>query len=153
MGNHQIPTVAEHLLDWLLQMPLRIAFAWQQIAAKSKMPATPKGITDTSAVFAGNKNAQGSEGCGVGSHGSLAGIGGGDHGSLQLGVLGRRLVAGLGFDGVQRIEGILGSFLGGFELKNVLKGHGCVAVGQELPPDMTTIHHNALLCTRVFYFP
>jgi hypothetical protein len=54
MSNHQIPSVAQHLLDWLLQVPLRIAFAWQQIAAKSKMPATPKGITDTSAVFASN---------------------------------------------------------------------------------------------------
>jgi hypothetical protein len=124
MGNHQIPTVAEYLLDWLLQVPLRIAFAWQQIAAKSKMPATPKSITDTSAVFAGNKNAQGSEGCGVSSHGSLASLGGGNHGALQLVVLGRRLAAGLGFDGVQRIESILGGFLGGFELKNGLDGHG-----------------------------
>ena len=54
MGNHQIPSVAQNLLDRLLQVPLRIAFAWQQVAAKSKMPATPKGITDTGAVFAGN---------------------------------------------------------------------------------------------------
>jgi hypothetical protein len=46
------------------------------------MPATPKGITDTGAVFAGNKNAQGSEGCSVSSHGSLACIGGGNHGAL-----------------------------------------------------------------------
>jgi hypothetical protein len=52
------------------------------------MPATPKGITDTGAVFAGNKNAQGSEGCGVGSHGFVAGFDGGDHGALQLAVLG-----------------------------------------------------------------
>ena len=54
MGDHQIPAIAQHLLYWLLQVPLRVAFAWQQIAAKSKMPATPKGITDTGAVFAGN---------------------------------------------------------------------------------------------------
>ena len=54
MRNHQIPSITQHFLDWLLQVPLRIAFAWQQIAAKSKMPATPKGITDTGAVFAGN---------------------------------------------------------------------------------------------------
>ena len=25
MGNHQIPTVAEYLLDWPLQVPLRVA--------------------------------------------------------------------------------------------------------------------------------
>jgi hypothetical protein len=54
MGDHQIPSVAQHFLHWLLQVPFRVAFAWQQVAAKSKMPATPKGITDTSAVFAGN---------------------------------------------------------------------------------------------------
>jgi hypothetical protein len=54
MGNHQIPAVTQHILDWLLQVPLRVAFTWQQVAAKSKMPATPKGITDTGAVFAGN---------------------------------------------------------------------------------------------------
>jgi len=54
MGNHQIPAIAEHIFDWLLQVPLRITFAWQQIATKSKMPAMPKSITDTSAVFAGN---------------------------------------------------------------------------------------------------
>ena len=88
VSNHQIPAVTKHLLYRLLQVPLRITFAWQQIAAKSKMPATPKGITDTGAVFAGNKNAQGSEGCGVGSHGFVAGFDGGDHGALQLAVLG-----------------------------------------------------------------
>jgi hypothetical protein len=54
VGNHQVPAIAKHLFDWLLQVPLRVALAWQQIAAKSKMPATPKGITDTGAVFAGN---------------------------------------------------------------------------------------------------
>jgi len=52
--NHQIPAVAQHLLDWLLQVPFGVAFAWQQVTTKSKMPATPKGITDTGAVFAGN---------------------------------------------------------------------------------------------------
>lgn len=113
VSDHQIPSVTKHLLDRLLQVPLRIALAWQQIAAKSKMPVTPKGITDTGAVFAGNKNAQWSEGCGVRGHGSLASFGGGNHGALQLGVLGRRLVAGLGFDGVQRIESIRGGFFGG----------------------------------------
>ena len=82
VGDHQIPAITQHLLNWLLQVPLRITFAWQQIAAKSKMPATPKGITDTSAVFAGNKNAQGSEVCNVSRHGSLACIGGGNHGAL-----------------------------------------------------------------------
>jgi hypothetical protein len=54
MGNHQIPAITKHLLYRLLQVPLRVAFAWQQVTAKSKMPATPEGITDTSAVFAGN---------------------------------------------------------------------------------------------------
>jgi hypothetical protein len=54
MGDHQIPSIAQHILDWLLQVPLRVTFAWQQVTAKSKMPATPKGITDTGAVFTGN---------------------------------------------------------------------------------------------------
>jgi hypothetical protein len=121
MRNHQIPSVAQHLLDWLLQVPLRIAFAWQQVAAKSKMPATPKGITDTGAVFAGNKNAQWSEGCGVGSHGSLASLGGGNHGGLKLDLLCGHFGAGCASGGK---ESILGGFLGGLELKHGLKGHG-----------------------------
>ena len=60
---------------------------------------------------------------GVGSHCSLAGFGGGDHGGLQLAVIGRRFVASLDSD-VQRIEGILGGFLGGFGLTDLSECHG-----------------------------
>jgi len=56
VGNHQIPAISKNLLYRLLQVPLRVAFTWQQIAAKSKMPATPKGITDAGTVFAGNQD-------------------------------------------------------------------------------------------------
>ena len=60
---------------------------------------------------------------GVGSHGCLACIGGGNHGALQLAVIGRRFVASLDSD-VQRIEGIFGGFLGGFGLTDLSEGHG-----------------------------
>jgi hypothetical protein len=56
MGNHQIPSVAQHFLHWLLQVPLRIAFAWQQIAAKSVMAMAAERITDASAVFASDEH-------------------------------------------------------------------------------------------------
>jgi hypothetical protein len=55
VGDHQIPAVAEYLLDWMLQVPLRIAFAWQQVAAKSIVAMAAKCITDAGAVFAGNE--------------------------------------------------------------------------------------------------
>lgn len=54
MGNHQIPTIAKHLLDRLLQVPSRITFAWQQIAAPCVVAMAAECVTDTSAVFAGN---------------------------------------------------------------------------------------------------
>jgi urea transporter len=53
--NHQIPFVAQHLLDWLLQVPSRIAFAWQQVTTPPVMPMAAERIADPSAVFAGNE--------------------------------------------------------------------------------------------------
>ena len=56
MSNHQVPAITEQLLDWLLQVPLRVAFAWQQIAAKSVVAMAAERITHAGAVFAGNEN-------------------------------------------------------------------------------------------------
>jgi len=55
VGNHQIPAVTQHLLDWLLQVPLRIAFAWQQVTAPPVVAIAAERITDTGAVFAGDQ--------------------------------------------------------------------------------------------------
>ena len=56
MRNHQIPTVAEYFLDWLLQMPLRIAFAWQQVTAPCVVAMAAERITHAGAVFAGDEH-------------------------------------------------------------------------------------------------
>jgi len=55
MSNHQIPSLAQNLLDRLLQVPLRIAFTWQQIAAPCVVAMTAERITDAGAVFAGDE--------------------------------------------------------------------------------------------------
>ena len=61
---------------------------------------------------------------GVGSHCSLAGAGSGNHGGLQLGVFGGRLVAGLGLSGVLGVKGVFGGPLGGLEFADGCEGHG-----------------------------
>jgi hypothetical protein len=54
MRNHQIPTIGKDLLDWLLQMPLRIGFTVEQIATPSIVAMPAERITHTAAVFAGD---------------------------------------------------------------------------------------------------
>jgi len=62
---------------------------------------------------------------GVSGHGGLAGLGGGDHGGLQLGLLGGHLaVSSTGGSP----EGIFGGALGGLGLADLLEGHGWGAV-------------------------
>ena len=58
---------------------------------------------------------------GVGSHCSLAGFGGSNHGSLQLDLLGGHLAAGGAGGGP---EGIFGGALGGLEFADGCEGHG-----------------------------
>jgi len=60
---------------------------------------------------------------GVSGHCGLARLGSGDHGGLQLGVLGGRLAAGLdgGSDGKERI---FGGFFSGFGLTDLSECHG-----------------------------
>ena len=55
VSDHQIPSVTQHLLDWLLQVPFGVAFAWQQVAAPPVVAMASKRITDTGAVFAGDQ--------------------------------------------------------------------------------------------------
>jgi hypothetical protein len=54
MRHHQIPAISQHILNRLLQMPLRVGLAFQQVAAPCVMPATAKCIADAGAVFTGN---------------------------------------------------------------------------------------------------
>ena len=56
MGNHQVPLLIEDLLDRLLQMPLRIAFAFEQITRPSIVAALAESIADAGAVFTGDEN-------------------------------------------------------------------------------------------------
>jgi len=56
MGDHQIPLLIEDFLDWLLQMPLRIALAFEQVTGPSIVATLPKGIADAGAVFTSDKN-------------------------------------------------------------------------------------------------
>ena len=56
MSNHQIPAITKHLLYRLLQVPLRIAFAWQQVTAPCVVAIAAKSITDAGAVFAGDEH-------------------------------------------------------------------------------------------------
>ena len=56
MGNHQVPLLIEDFLDWLLQMPLRIAFAFEQITGPSIVAALAESISDAGAVFTGDEN-------------------------------------------------------------------------------------------------
>jgi hypothetical protein len=74
----------------------------------------------------------------------LDGRGSSDHGSLQLAVFGRRLAAGLGFGGVLSVESILGGFLGGFGLADLLEGHGSrfgVRLSSAVPKSYTMCSH------------
>ena len=68
---------------------------------------------------------------GVGSHCSLTGLGGGNHGSLQLDLLGGHLAAG-GTCGSP--EGIFGGPLSGLEFADGCEGHGWKCGGSSLPP-------------------
>jgi hypothetical protein len=54
MRHHQIPTISQYILNRLLQMPLRISLAFQQITAPCVMPAPAKCIADAGAVFTSN---------------------------------------------------------------------------------------------------
>jgi hypothetical protein len=54
MRHHQIPTISQYILNRLLQMPLRIGLAFQQITAPCVMPAPAKCIADAGAVFTSN---------------------------------------------------------------------------------------------------
>jgi hypothetical protein len=54
MRHHQIPAISQYILNRLLQVPLRIGLALQQIAAPCVMPATAKCIADAGAVFTSN---------------------------------------------------------------------------------------------------
>lgn len=56
MGNHEVPLLIENLFNWLLQMPPRIALAFEQIAGPSIVAALPESIANAGAVLAGNKN-------------------------------------------------------------------------------------------------
>jgi hypothetical protein len=73
---------------------------------------------------------------GVGSHGGLTGFGGGNHGGLQLDLLGGHLAAG-GTGGGP--EGVFGGFLSGLSLADLLDGHGGVVVVGALAPDAHTV--------------
>lgn len=46
MRNHQIPAIFEHVFYWSLVVR-PIGLSGQQIAAHSKMSATPESVTDT----------------------------------------------------------------------------------------------------------
>ena len=73
---------------------------------------------------------------GVSGHGGLAGLGGGDHGGLQLGLLGGHLaVSSTGGSP----EGIFGGALGGLGLADLLEGHGWEAAGEALASDAHTV--------------
>ena len=56
MGDHQVPSIGQYLLDWLLQVPLRIALTVQQIAAPCIVTATAECVTDPSAVFTSDED-------------------------------------------------------------------------------------------------
>ena len=56
MGNHQVPLLIEDFLDWLLQMPLRIALAFEQITGPGIVATLPEGIANAGAVFTGDEN-------------------------------------------------------------------------------------------------
>ena len=75
----------------------------------------------------------------------MTGAGSGDHGSLQLAVLGRMLAAGLGFGGVLSVESILGGFLGCFELEDLLDRHGS-RFGVRLSSAVPKSYHHGLPC-------
>jgi len=68
-------------------------------------------------------------------HGGLAGLGGGDHGGLQLDLLGGHLGAG---SASRSKEGILGGALGGLELADGGECHGWEAV-EALASDVMTV--------------
>jgi hypothetical protein len=54
MRHHQIPAVAEHMLDWLLQVPLRIRFALQQVAAPCVVATAAKRVSHAAGILASN---------------------------------------------------------------------------------------------------
>ena len=56
MGDHQVPLLIEDFLDWLLQMPPRIAFAFEQITRPSIVAALAESIAHAGAVFTGDEN-------------------------------------------------------------------------------------------------
>jgi len=56
MGNHQIPSIIENLFDWVLQMPLGICFAFEQVARPRIMTTAPKCVANPAAVFTGDED-------------------------------------------------------------------------------------------------
>jgi hypothetical protein len=54
MRHHQVPAIGQYLLDRMLQMPLRVSLAFQQITAPCVMSAPAKCIADAGAVFTSN---------------------------------------------------------------------------------------------------
>ena len=71
----------------------------------------------------------------------MTSLGGCDHCGLQLDLLGGHLAAGGASSGP---EGIFGGFLGGFELKHLLAGHGSrfgVRLSSAVPESYTICRH------------
>ena len=56
MGNHQIPPESQHLFHWLLKVVAGIGFAFEQIATPCVVAVRSEGITNSAAVFTGNKH-------------------------------------------------------------------------------------------------
>ena len=57
MGNHQIPALGQHLLNWCLIVPAWVGFAFQQVTAPRVVAVAAKRIAHSAAVFTCDEDA------------------------------------------------------------------------------------------------
>ena len=64
MSDHQVPVLTEEVFNGLLEVVGGVCFTGEQITRPRIVPVRAEGITNATAVFAGDENTHQGNGCG-----------------------------------------------------------------------------------------